>query len=309
MQLAIVTEELTRTFGGRAAVDHVSLTVPSGSVFGLIGPNGAGKTTLIRLLCGLHRPTSGRAVVLGLDPSKNPERIRRDIGYMSQAFSLYAELTVDENLRFYSRVYGGASSTRLDEVCQSLGLTESDREDLVGNLATGTRQRAALAAAVLHGPDLLFLDEPTSGVDPFGRQEFWKLIRALAAGGMTVVVTTHIIAEAERCHLVGLMADGRVLAVGSPDMLRAGAGLEVYVVQAQPWQQAYARLKARWPNTGLRGTLSRVAVPAGSGKAGDLQTVLAGLHVDNVERESASLEDAFLWSIRGGSAASQEVSV
>jgi len=305
MQLAIVTEELTRTFGGRAAVDHVSLTVPSGRVFGLIGPNGAGKTTLIRLLCGLHRPTSGRAIVLGLDPSKNPERIRRDIGYMSQAFSLYAELTVDENLRFYSHVYGGASSTRLGEVCQSLGLTESDRETLVGNLATGTRQRAALAAAVLHDPALLFLDEPTSGVDPFGRQEFWKLIHALAAGGITVVVTTHIIAEAERCDLVGLMADGRVLAVGSPDMLRAGAGLEVYVVQAQPWQQAYVRLKARWPNTGLRGTLSRVAVPAGSGNGGDFQDLLAGLHVDNVERESASLEDAFLWSIRrGGSAAS-----
>jgi ABC-2 type transport system ATP-binding protein len=305
MQFAIVTEDLTRRFGRLVAVDHVSFTVPTGMVFGLIGPNGAGKTTLIRLLCGLQKPSSGRSVVLGLDPSTDPERIRRDIGYMSQAFSLYAELTVDENLRFYSRVYGGASSARLDEVCQSLGLTRADRETVVGNLATGTRQRAALATAVLHDPALLFLDEPTSGVDPFGRQEFWKLIHALAATGITVVVTTHIITEAERCDLVGLMAGGRILAIGSPDTLRAGSGLEVYVVQAQPWQDAYARLKARWPNTGLRGTLSRVAVQPGSGDAGDVEAALAGLHVDNVERERASLEDAFLWSIRrGGSAAS-----
>jgi ABC-type multidrug transport system ATPase subunit len=298
MQYAITTEALTRRFGSVVAVDGVTLEVPSATIFGLIGPNGAGKTTLIRLLCGLQEPTSGRAVVLGLDVVRNRESIRRRLGYMSQAFSLYGELTVKENLRFYSRVYGEESPTRLDEVCTTIGLTGRERETLVAHLATGTRQRAALAAAILHRPDLVFLDEPTSGVDPRGRQEFWGLMRGLASSGMTVVVTTHVIAEAERCDQVALMASGRLIAVGEPAALQAAAGLEVLVIESQPWEPAYAALKARWPSTSLRGTTIRVVVPQRTDLERDLAATMAGLQIEAVRREGPSLEDAFVWLMR-----------
>jgi len=298
MQYAITTTALTRRFGCVVAVDGVTLEVPQATIFGLIGPNGAGKTTLIRLLCGLQEPTSGEAFVLGLDVVRNRESIRRRLGYMSQAFSLYGELTVNENLRFYSRVYGDQSPARLDEVCTSIGLTKQERETPVAHLATGTRQRAALAAAVLHNPDLVFLDEPTSGVDPRGRQEFWGLMRGLASSGMTVVVTTHVVAEAERCDQVALMASGKLIAVGDPATLRASAGLDVLVIDAQPWEPAYAALKSRWPGTSLRGTTIRVVAPRRAELERELATTLGALHIETVRHEAPSLEDAFVWSMR-----------
>jgi ABC-2 type transport system ATP-binding protein len=304
MRQAITTDRLTRTFGRVVAVDHVSLAIQKGLVFGLIGPNGAGKTTLIRLLCGLQRPTAGSSTVLGLDPVTRREEIRKRIGYMSQAFSLYQELTVGENLRFYSDVYGGAVSSRLDDICDTVGLSAADRQTQVGELATGTRQRAALAAAVLHDPEVLFLDEPTSGVDPVGRQRFWELIRSLSAGGMTVVVSTHVIAEAERCDRVALMAAGRVVALGSPAELVAASGLEILVVRAEPWQAAYATLKARWPGTSLRGTVSRVPVESGRDAEGALRAELSALRVERIEVGGAGLEDAFVWAIRGAAGVS-----
>lgn len=298
MDAAIATHQLTRRFGRLVAVDQVTLTVPAGSIFGLIGSNGAGKTTLIRLLCGLQEPTSGQAEVLGMDIVASREAIRRRLGYMSQAFSLYGDLSVDENLRFYSRLYGAGSSLRLDATCDRIGLNSEDRKMPVARLATGIRQRAALAAAVLHRPELVFLDEPTSGVDPAGRRDFWALIHGLAAEGMTVVVTTHVIAEAERCDQVALMAGGKVLGVGSPARLRAQADLEVFLIQARPWQRAYAALKARWPATSLRGTLVRVALPGGAGGTLDFAAQLPGVEIEAVTAEQPTLEDVFVRALR-----------
>ena len=228
------TEALTRRFGRRVAVDAVDLELRPGEIFGLVGPNGAGKTTLIRILCAILRPTSGRAWVLGRDVQAEPEGIKRRIGYMSQAFSLYRELTVAENLRFYGDVYGGVTLRRTEAVCATVGLADSDLHALVGELPAGVRQRAALAAAVLHHPELLFLDEPTSGVDPAGRRDFWQLIRGLAAAGTTILVSTHVMAEAERCDRVGFMADGRLLAFGTPAELRAASAVAATDAAAEP---------------------------------------------------------------------------
>jgi ABC-2 type transport system ATP-binding protein len=300
MAPAIVTEELTRRFGRQLAVNQVSLIVPAGRIFGMIGPNGAGKTTLIRMLCGLQQPTSGRASVLGLDVVHDRERLRRRLGYMSQAFSLYGDLTVDENLSFYGRVYGRPNAGRVDEVCASVGLTATQRRMLVAHLPTGIRQRAALAAALIHSPDLVFLDEPTSGVDPEGRRAFWQLMREMATRGTSVVVTTHVMAEAERCDEIGLMDGGRVVSAGRPADLRGATGLRVLVVRAHPWQQAYSTLKARWPDTSLRGTSVRVPVSAASDVEGELEPVLSGVQVEGIASEEPTLEDAFVWFIRRG---------
>ncbi len=220
---AVETRGLTRTFKQRVALDHASLEVQPGEILGLVGPNGAGKTTLLRILCAILRPTSGVARVLGHDVATEPEAVRRRIGYMSQSFSLYKELTVAENLEFYGDVYGVVTTRRYGDVCAMVGLEDSDVHSVVGQLPTGVRQRAALAAAVLHSPALLFLDEPTSGVDPAGRRDFWALMRTLARAGTTIVVSTHVMAEAERCDRVALMADGHVLACDTPEQLRRSA--------------------------------------------------------------------------------------
>jgi ABC-2 type transport system ATP-binding protein len=299
---AVATDRLTRRFGSLVAVDHVTLTVERGEVFGLVGPNGAGKTTLIRILCGMHRPTSGTARVLGLDVSENREVVRQHIGYMSQTFSLYPELTITENLAFYAGVYGTRAGTRLDAVCDTVGIAASDRTTRVDRLPTGTRQRAALAAAVLHDPALLFLDEPTSGVDPNGRQEFWSLIRDVSAQGTTVLVSTHVMAEAERCDRVALLTDGRLLAAGSPSQLRAAPGISIARVDARPWQPAYARLKERWPRATLHGTAVHVPVGLGENPLEALDEALADIGVDvrSVTTSPPTLDDAFVWLVAPG---------
>ena len=216
MSPAVITAGLTRRFGHRTAVDHLDLDIAGGEVFGLVGPNSAGKTTLIRILCAILRPSAGSARVLGLDVAADAARLRPLIGYMSQAFSLYQALTVTENLRFYGTLYGGVPARREQDVCRLVGLAPDELARKVAELPTGVRQRAALAAAVLHGPQLIFLDEPTSGVNPVGRRNFWALIRELSADGTTVIVTTHVMAEAGRCNRVALMAEGRMLACGPP---------------------------------------------------------------------------------------------
>jgi ABC-2 type transport system ATP-binding protein len=294
---AVVVEHLGRRFGAHVAVHDVDLRVRRGEVFGLVGPNGAGKTTLIRMLCGIQRPTSGRACVLGFDVERDRQEVQQHLGYMSQAFSLYRELTVAESLRFYSDVYGGVSPAQVDSVCRALGLSRSDRDTVAGQLATGIRQRAALAAAVLHRPALLVLDEPTSGVDPVGRHDLWALMRSMAADGTTIIVTTHLMTEAERCDRVALMARGEVLTIGPPSELRAAIPLRVLVVRAEPWAAAYDALKRAWPDTSLQATTARVPV-GDSTNIDDVEECLRNVRVVSIDVEPPSFDDAFVWYVR-----------
>lgn len=223
MSNTIETRGLTRRFGDFAAVDGVSISVPSGSVTGLLGPNGAGKTTLIRMLLGLLAPSGGEGQVLGYDLRRSPEAIRERTGYMSQRFSLYHDLTVAENLVFYGRVYGlkgDALQARIAELLTWSDLTEHAKTP-AGDLGGGLRQRLAFACAILHRPALLLLDEATSGVDPVSRRKFWDLIYSLSDAGTTVLVTTHYMDEAEHCDRLGMMLAGRLVALGRPAELRA----------------------------------------------------------------------------------------
>jgi ABC-2 type transport system ATP-binding protein len=219
---AIQIDNLVKKFGSFVAVDHVSLDVGRGEIFGFLGPNGAGKSTTIRILCGLLTPTSGRASVGGFDVATDPESIRRNIGYMSQKFSLYDDLTVEENIRFFSGIYGVPANLRgerRDYVLEMAGLEER-RTAMTRELSGGWKQRLALGCAILHDPPILFLDEPTSGVDPIARRGFWDLIYQLSAAGRSVLVTTHYMEEAEYCHRLALMYRGRVIALGSPQTLK-----------------------------------------------------------------------------------------
>ena len=218
----IVAKNLTRRFGDFTAVDHLSFTVKAGEVVGYLGPNGSGKTTTIRMLLGLLLPSEGQARVLGYDVVRQSEQVRERVGYMSQKFALYHDLTVGENLAFYAGVYGERSRQRLEEVLDLVGLRSQERER-VSNLSTGWRQRLALGTAIVHRPQLLFLDEPTSGVDPTARRAFWDLIYNLVSEGVTTLVTTHYMDEAEYCGRVGIMRDGRLLAMDTPSELKANA--------------------------------------------------------------------------------------
>jgi ABC-2 type transport system ATP-binding protein len=219
---AVEIENMVKTFGQFVAVDHVSLQVRKGEIFGFLGPNGAGKSTTIRMLCGLLTPTSGRASVAGFDVAKDPELVRRNIGYMSQKFSLYDDLTVNQNIDFFTGMYGvpkDKRAERKDYVLRMAHLTER-RDSLTATLSGGWKQRLALGCAILHDPPVVFLDEPTSGVDPIARATFWELIGDLARTGHTVFVTTHYMDEAEYCNRLALMYAGKIIALGAPDALK-----------------------------------------------------------------------------------------
>ncbi|MEE4194625.1 MAG: ABC transporter ATP-binding protein [Anaerolineae bacterium] len=219
---AIIAEGLSKHFGNFTAVDNVSFTIPKGEIFGLLGPNGAGKTTTIRMLCGILAPTSGQASVLGYDVVHHAEQVKRSIGYMSQLFSLYNDLTVLENLRFYASIYGlrgNALSFRETELMELTGLRLLANER-TANLSGAWRQRLALACAIAHKPAMLFLDEATAGVDPLARKEFWDLIYQMAAQGISILATTHYMDEAEYCNNIGMMYQGQLIAHATPDKLR-----------------------------------------------------------------------------------------
>jgi ABC-2 type transport system ATP-binding protein len=223
---AVVLRNLTKRFGKFVAVDDVSLTVSPGEIFGFLGPNGAGKSTTIRILCGLLAPTSGSAVVHGFDVARDPESVKHSIGYMSQKFSLYDDLTIDENIDFFAGVYGVPKERRAEReeyVLRMAGLQDR-RSDMTRLLAGGWKQRLALGCAILHEPPIVFLDEPTSGVDPIARRGFWDLIYEMAAAGRTVFVSTHYMDEAEYCHRLALMYRGRVIELGTPHELKVALG-------------------------------------------------------------------------------------
>jgi len=224
--IAIETRELTRRFGQLTAVQDLTLRIDRGEVFGLLGPNGSGKTTTIRMLCGLLEPSSGQAMVAGIDVAVAPEQVKQNIGYMSQRFGLYEDLTVTENLDFYAGVYGlrgPARTARLAAVIDFVGLG-GRLQQLVSELSGGWKQRLALACALLHEPPVLFLDEPTAGVDPAARRTFWSAIYTLAKQGTTVLVTTHYMDEAERCARLAMMSGGRLIATGTPAEVAAQVG-------------------------------------------------------------------------------------
>jgi ABC-2 type transport system ATP-binding protein len=222
---SVEVENLVKRFGSFTAVDRISFQTRTGEVFGLLGPNGSGKSTTIRILCGLLHPSSGRATVAGYDVVAAPEQIRRNIGYMSQKFSLYADLTVLENLRFYAGMYGvpaDAVKARIGWALEMAGLRGRE-SSLTGTLSGGWKQRLALGCAVLHRPPIVFLDEPTSGVDPLSRRLFWELIQRMSDEGVTIFVTTHYMDEAEYCNRLALMYRGELVALGTPSELRRGS--------------------------------------------------------------------------------------
>jgi ABC-2 type transport system ATP-binding protein len=219
---AVQTYDLGRRFGNFVAVERVSFYIPKGEIFGLLGPNGAGKTTTIRMLCGILKPSEGRAEVLGYDVGKEAEAIKKQIGYMSQRFSLYDDLTAQENIDFYASVYGvpvGERKRRVNDLIDQAGLRHYERE-LTRNLSGAWRQRLALACAIAHRPPMLFLDEATAGVDPVSRREFWDLIYQMAGEGISILATTHYMDEAEYCNTIGMMYQAQLVALASPDRLK-----------------------------------------------------------------------------------------
>jgi ABC-2 type transport system ATP-binding protein len=246
--IALEAIHLVKRFGDFTAVDDVTFDVREGEVFGLLGSNGAGKSTVIRLFCGLLRPTSGTGRVLGIDIAEDPEGVRRRIGYMTQRFSLYDELTVRQNLDFFAGVYGLRGKAKAERLAWAVHMADlGGKEDLVTrSLPGGWKQRLALACSLLHGPRLVFLDEPTGGVDPISRRRFWAIIDSLSADGVTLIVTTHYLDEAERCDRIALLDQGRVVALGSvAELKKVFAGRAVLEVICPRYLEAQERLEAQ----------------------------------------------------------------
>lgn len=288
---------LTKRFGGRTVVDDVTLQVARGSICGFLGPNGSGKTTTLRMICGLLIPDAGGGTVLGLDLDRQRSAIKGRVGYMTQKFGLFSDLTIAENLEFFARVHGlDRRRERVAKSLDELGLaTRADQ--LAGKLSGGWKQRLALAAAVLHGPEILLLDEPTAGVDPQARREFWDQIHELAQGGMTVLVSTHYMDEAERCHEIAYIAYGRMLARGTMADVIAGSGLKALIGEGPGADRLAARIEGR-PGV-------EMAAPFGTaihvcGRDVDLLRA-AVAEFEGIEwRETRpSLEDVFIHLMRG----------
>jgi len=298
---AIEVRELTRRFGGFTAVDRLSFEVQPGEIFGFLGANGAGKSTTIRMLCGLLKPTSGTALVGGLDVARDPEGVKRRIGYMSQRFSLYEALTVDQNIRFFGGVYGlrgRALEERRAFVIEMAGLAGREHTR-TRDLAGGWRQRLALGCAILHQPPIVFLDEPTGGVDPLSRRRFWGLIEELSRQGTTVLVTTHYLDEAEHCHRLAIIHAGRLAAIGTASELKERfTGRPILEVHAGDPVAAMSALE-RLPEiekTSLFGTAVHAVVRRDEADAGTIARRLEGegLRVLSVQQVAPSLEDVFL---------------
>ena len=297
---AIVARGLTRRFGALTAVDHVDLDVPRGRIYGFLGPNGSGKSTTLRMLCGLLRPSAGSATVLGFDVAKSPDEVRRHLGYMTQKFSLWDDLTVLENLHFMGSIYGLGSQAlqrRIDELLAEYSLAGL-RNQRAGTMSGGQRQRLALAAATIHEPELLLLDEPTSAVDPQSRRDFWDRLFALANAGTTVLVSTHYMDEAERCHRLAILAEGRLVAEGAPADLMENIAANVLRLDRDPGVALRARIAAQPGVLGVAqiGAQLRIICARGDGQErARLQELLrAAGETTALEPIQANLEDVFV---------------
>ncbi|MBS0512688.1 MAG: ABC transporter ATP-binding protein [Proteobacteria bacterium] len=297
----ITVDGLIKRFGDFVALDGISFAVGAGEIMGFLGPNGAGKSTLIRILCGLLRPSGGQASVAGIDVASDPEGVRRRIGYMSQKFSLYGDLSVVENLRFFGGIYGvprSALDGQVAFVVEMAGL--QGREDsLVATLAGGWKQRLALGAAILHRPSVLFLDEPTSGVDPQSRRRFWDLIHRLGADGVSVLVSTHYMDEAEYCNRIALINRGRLITLGTPHEIKArSVAGELLAVEAEDVGRAIAALREApgVRNVAVFGRLLHVVVDDAAARASELKARLNALGMAGVrtERILPTMEDSFV---------------
>jgi len=307
---AVEVDNLTKEFGDFTAVEGVTLNIRRGEIFGFLGPNGAGKTTTIRMLLGLLRPTSGRAAVLGYDIVRQPEQIRRHIGYMSQRFSLYRDLTVSENLDFYGRTYGVRNKQlrqRKQFVIEMAGLQGREGE-LTRNLSGGWKQRLALGAAILHEPEMLFLDEPTAGVDPISRREFWDLLYDLAEGGTTILVTTHYMDEAEHCQDLAFIHNGRIIAHDAPDEIkRSKMQGQVLEIDCEKPDSAIATLQQMgvFDEVALYGALIHVVAEDVSEHRDSIAQALSevGVQVHAIDVIAPSLEDVFIANVRNNSQA------
>ncbi|MGD9028429.1 MAG: ABC transporter ATP-binding protein [Anaerolineae bacterium] len=304
-EFAVEVQDLTKTFGSFTAVDGVSFSIRRGEIFGFLGPNGAGKTTTIRILLGLLRPTAGRATVLGYDVEREAEEVRRRIGYMSQRFSLYEDLTVGENLDFYGRTYGVRGKQLRERkrfAIQMAGL-EGREGELTRNLAGGWKQRLALGAAILHQPQMLFLDEPTAGVDPISRRQFWDLLYDLADEGKTIFVTTHYMDEAEHCQDLAFIHRGRIIAHGAPEEIKAnkmtGHVLEIDCNQPDMAIQALHAMD-RFAEVALYGALIHVVGEDVQAHRNEIERALreADVNVRAIDLIAPSLEDVFIANVR-----------
>ncbi len=300
----IEVEHLVKRFGAFTSVDDLSLTVGQGEVFGLLGSNGAGKSTTIRMLCGLLTPSAGQARVLGIDVAKHPEEVKRRIGYMTQRFSLYADLSVEQNLRFFGGVYGlhGALFDERRAWAVEMAGLAGKQTLLTGELPGGWKQRLALACAVLHKPRVVFLDEPTAGVDPVSRRRFWGLIDAMAGEGVTIIVTTHYLDEAERCDRIALMHAGRLVALGTVrELKQVFAGRALLEVSCPRFLEAQERLEPEdfVLEAALFGTRLHVVVADSDGARRRVLDLLEaqGNVPARVERIVPSLEDVFMHCI------------
>ena len=305
----IIVDNLTKKFGDFTAVDHVSFRVSAGEVYGWLGPNGAGKTTTIRMLLGLLTPTAGHARVLGYDPARETKAMQARVGYMSQRFTLYNDLTARENIRFYGLAYGLSRQKlrrRQADILQMAGL-EGREDTLTANLSGGWKQRLALGCAIVHEPQVVFLDEPTAGVDPISRREFWALIYGMAKQGVTILVTTHYMDEAELCQRVGFLSRGRLIALDTPDQLKEtqmrGHVLEINVDHPdramRRLKQAQAAGELPLDEVALYGAQIHAVVPDGEAYQAPLREILvaAGMTVHAVEWIAPTLEDVFISAV------------
>ena len=298
MTLAIDVSDLSKCFGTLQAVDHVSIRIEQGRITGFLGPNGSGKTTTLRMLCGLLTPDSGSGQVLGLDFPAEAERIKRQTGYMTQRFSLYEDLTIEENLAFIARVYSlDRVSERVRDTLDKLGLADR-RKQLAGNLSGGWKQRLALAASVMHEPKLLLLDEPTAGVDPQARRDFWDEIHRLADEGITVLVSTHYMDEAERCHDIAYIFNGRLIARGTGAELIAQSGLVTFEAQGERADRL-ARELAGKPGIEMVAPFGAALHVSGTDRAA-LEKVIAPFRREpwRWSEVSPTLEDVFIQLMR-----------
>lgn len=305
----IIVENLSKRFGKFTAVDRVSFEVRPGEVFGWLGPNGAGKTTTIRMLLGLMVPSEGQMRVLGYDPVSQKKAMQAQVGYMSQLFTLYNDLTARENIQFYGKVYGlrpTALRQREAEILHMAGL-EGRANTLTANLSGGWKQRLALGCAIVHNPRVIFLDEPTAGVDPISRREFWSLIYAMAKQGTTILVTTHYMDEAELCQRVGFISQGRLVALDTPERLKhtqmRGQVLEIEVSEADRAVRVLKASQASLPfeEVALYGAQIHLVVPDAEGYKAPVRRLLEGegIEVRNLEWIAPTLEDVFIATIRG----------